>query len=98
MKKMQITGTYAVLPRELTRAEVAKRLHPSVTVRQLQNYLNFARLYLKEFEEFTDELNGGLNRYAKLYEWHLPILQKIRDKALRMSSQQLAIELSKGQL
>ncbi|MBE9037001.1 hypothetical protein [aff. Roholtiella sp. LEGE 12411] len=90
---MIIQGT-CVLEQLLTREEVAKKLNPSVGIRQLQKYLDLASLYLPEFEDFRDEENGGLDGRAKLTNWHLPILQKIRTYVLiKGSLKKVAIEL-----
>ena len=66
---------------ELTRPEVAAMLKPKVSARQLQAYLNIARKYLPEFKKFTNNKTGGLDGYAKLYEYHIPVLQEIRSLA-----------------
>lgn len=66
---------------ELTRLEVASLLKPKVSARQLQAYLNIARKYLPEFKKFTNKKTGGLDGYAKLYEYHIPVLQEIRSLA-----------------
>ncbi|MBD2505326.1 hypothetical protein [Anabaena azotica] len=91
-----LEGTVDVLPSPITREEAAKKLNPPVGVRQLTNYLNLARLYVKGFEEFNS-VDGGLNRHAKIYEWHIPTLQKIRQmSSWQIGIKQLELELSKG--
>ncbi|WP_230966478.1 hypothetical protein [Nostoc commune] len=56
-------------------------MKPKVSARQLQAYLNIARKYLPEFKKFTNKKTGGLDGYAKLYEYHIPVLQEIRSLA-----------------
>lgn len=54
---------------------------PQVSSRQLQEYLNIARKYIKGFEDFTDPKTNRLNGYAKLNSHHVPVLQEIRTRA-----------------
>ncbi|MBC1276937.1 hypothetical protein GNF10_13400 [Nostoc sp. UCD121] len=90
---MLIQGS-CVVEELLTREEAAKKLEPSVGIRQFQKYLDLASLYLPEFEDFRDEDNGGLNGRAKLTNWHLPVLQRIRSYVLTKGSlKKVAIEL-----
>lgn len=90
---MLIQGS-CVVEQLLTREEAARQLEPSVGIRQFQKYLDLASLYLPEFEDFRDEDNGGLNRRAKLTNWHLPVLQRIRSYVLvKGSLKKVAIEL-----
>lgn len=49
-------------------------MKPQVSSRQLQKYLNIARLYIPGFENFTDPKTNGINGYAKLNQSHVPIL------------------------
>ena len=56
-------------------------MKPQVSSRQLQKYLNIARLYVPGFEKFTNPKTNGLNGYAKLNQFHVPILQEIRSLA-----------------
>ncbi|MBD2451146.1 hypothetical protein H6G76_29255 [Nostoc sp. FACHB-152] len=56
-------------------------MKPEVSSRQLQKYLNIARLYIPGFENFTDPKTNGLNGYAKLNRSHIRVLQEIRSLA-----------------
>ncbi|MHC5729022.1 MAG: hypothetical protein ACYT04_45270 [Nostoc sp.] len=90
---MLIQGS-CVVEQLLTREEAARKLQPSVGIRQFQKYLDLASLYLPEFEDFRDENNGGLDGRTKLTNWHLPVLQRIRSYVLvKGSLKKVAIEL-----
>ena len=90
---MLIKGS-CIVEQLLTRELAARQLEPSVGIRQFQKYLDLASLYLPEFEDFRDEDNGGLNGRAKLTNWHLPVLQRIRSYVLTKGSlKKVAIEL-----
>lgn len=60
---------------------MAQMMTPQVSSRQLQKYLNIARLYVEGFEDFTDPKTKSLNGYAKLNQSHVKALQEIRTLA-----------------
>ncbi|GAX39009.1 hypothetical protein NIES3585_50610 [Nodularia sp. NIES-3585] len=80
---------------ELTRSQVAAMMEPKVSSRQLQKYLNIARLYVPGFEKFTDPQTGRLRGMAKLYESHVPILQEIRSLARENTLEDIESEFQK---
>lgn len=91
-----LEGNCAVMPSELSRSQVAQEL--GITVRQLQKYLNIARLFLCQFEDFTHPGTGELNQFQKLNEWHVEPLKKMRDRVRAVGMTQVKIELSEGRL
>jgi hypothetical protein len=51
-------------------------------------------VYLDTFKEFEDEETGGLNRFARITNWHLPILQQIRSYARTQGMKKLQRKLA----
>ncbi|MBW4590107.1 hypothetical protein G7B40_039935 [Aetokthonos hydrillicola Thurmond2011] len=88
-----LNGTTQVLV-ELTRKQAGKQLKPPVSERTVQKYLDLASLHLETFAHFRDEDVGGLNRYTKITNWHLPVLQRIRSYARTQGMKKLAIRLA----
>lgn len=79
---------------ELTREQASQRMEPKVTERTLRKYLDLASLYLPSFDRFRNETEGGLNRFAKLTNWDIPTLQRIRTYARNFGMKNLRIKLS----
>jgi hypothetical protein len=79
---------------ELTREQAAQRMQPKVTERTLRRYLDLASLYLPSFAAFRNETEGGLNRYAKLTNWNITPLQRIRTYARTYGMKKLRLKLS----
>ncbi len=90
-----LEGDFSVLPKELSRKEVAEML--GIKTRQLQVYLNLVRLFLPEFEDFTHPGTGELNRFATLTEWHIEALMKVRRRVKKVGFMQTRIELARGE-
>lgn len=67
-----------------TREQAGKELNPPVSGRQIQEYLNIARLFVPGFDVFNG-LEGGLSN-APIKPIHIPILQKIREYVLESKS------------
>ena len=72
-----INGDSIESPIVYTRAEAGKELSPPVSARQIQEYLNIARLFIPGFDVFNG-LEGGLSN-APIKPIHIPTLQKIRE-------------------
>ena len=72
-----ITGDSIESPIIYTRAEAGLELRPPVSARQIQEYLNIARLFIPGFDVFNG-LGGGLSN-APIKPIHIPTLQKIRE-------------------
>ena len=72
-----IIGDSIESPTIYTRAEAGLELTPSVSARQVQEYLNIARLFIPGFDVFNG-LKGGLSN-APIKPIHIPTLQKIRE-------------------
>lgn len=72
-----ITGDSIESPITYTRAEAGLELTPPVSGRQIQEYLNIARLFIPGFDVFNG-LEGGLSN-APIKPIHIPTLQKIRE-------------------
>ncbi|MBD2303382.1 hypothetical protein H6G80_33730 [Nostoc sp. FACHB-87] len=83
------------MEKELTRPQVASRMVPAVTARQLLEYINIARKYEPSFERFTHPKTGGINGYAKLREYHIPVLQEIRALAREHTLAEIEEEFKK---
>lgn len=92
----KLEGNCAVLPPILSREEAAKKL--GVKPRTLQNYLNTVRVFKEEFANFTHPLTGNLNPKTKLTEWHIELLEKVRDRINEVGVAQTEIELKRGDL
>ena len=75
MKTM--TGDSIESPTIYTREQAGKELTPPVSARQIQEYLNIARLFIPGFDVFNG-LEGGLSN-APIKPIHITILQKIRE-------------------
>lgn len=90
-----LNGDFAVLPKELSRKEVAEMM--GIRPRQLQVYLNLVRLFLPEFEDFTHPGTGELNRFATLTEWHIESLMRVRKRVKKVGFLQTRIELARGE-
>ena len=91
----QLQGSQSV-EQWIKRKDAGALLTPPVGDRQLRKYLRLASIYLPSFKRFKDEELGGLNRYARLTNWHIPVLQKIRTYARDYGVKKLRIELSKN--
>jgi hypothetical protein len=72
-----INGDSIESPIVYTRTEAGKELSPPVSARQVQEYLNIARLFIPGFDVFNG-LEGGLSN-APIKPIHIPTLQKIRE-------------------
>ena len=89
----QLQGTQYV-ESWVKRKDAGNLLTPPVGDRQLRKYLKLASLYLPSFQQFRDKEQGGLNRYARLSQWHIPTLQRIRTYARDYGMKKLRIQLS----
>ncbi len=89
---LELSGTTQVIV-EMTRAQAGQQLEPPVSSRTVQKYLDLASLFLPAFTFFRAE-EGGLNRYAKLTPFHLPVLQEIRSYARRHGMKKLRLKLA----
>ena len=72
-----INGDSIDSPIVYTRTEAGRELSPPVSARQVQEYLNIARLFIPGFDVFNG-LEGGLSN-APIKPIHIPTLQKIRE-------------------
>lgn len=72
-----INGDSIESPTIYTRTEAGMELVPPVSARQVQEYLNIARLFIPGFDVFNG-LEGGLSN-APIKPIHIPTLQKIRE-------------------
>jgi hypothetical protein len=72
-----INGDSIESPTIYTRTEAGMELVPPVSARQVQEYLNIARLFVPGFDGFNG-LEGGLSN-APIKPIHIPTLQKIRE-------------------
>ena len=95
MKTAQIEGNTS-LEQVITREEAGKLLAPPVSDRQVRTYLKYAYSFLPAFEHFRDKDNGGLNRYARLNPWHIPVLQRIRTYARDYGLTKLRMEMRRN--
>ncbi|WP_179051880.1 hypothetical protein [Nostoc sp. TCL26-01] len=92
---MKAGGFSCPYKEELTRPQVASRMIPPVTARQLHEYINIARKYEPDFLRFTHPKTGGINGYAKLREYHIPVLQEIRSLAREHTLAEIEDEFKK---
>ncbi len=91
----QISGTQ-VVEVWVKRKDAGDFLVPPVGERQVRKYLRLASIYLPSFGRFKNPELGGLNRYARLTNWDISVLQKIRSYVFHNGMKRLRIELSQN--